>query len=135
MTPPRKAPAKKVTASRRTTAPRVKDPTFVDFDAARAKAKRGDKARVAKGTLKYQGRLWTLKRPNQILTQHLLEGIDGEDGVTVMKSYTDYLLAHVVLDEREEFVKALEADEDLDLDVMGDLTNLCTEAVYAGLPT
>lgn len=125
--PPRKAAAgtAKKTASRRVTAPRS---NVFDFDAERKKIARAKKTKNQTYGIHMYGRDWKLKRPNAILTSELLESEE-------LSGMIDYLLAHLVEGEREEFLAALRGDEDLDEEIVIRLADQLTKAVYADLPT
>lgn len=95
-----------------------------DFDAQRKKNKR----KAARFEWIAYGTTWTVKRPN-IAVAARLEDLD------TIGSFVDYLLAHIVKDQRVDFLKELEADEDLDMDVVGDMAESLQKVVYADIPT
>lgn len=110
----------KPAATRRTT-PKVADN---DFDALRRKKKR----KPARFDWIAYGVTWTAKRPN-IAVAARLEDLD------TVGSFVNYILAHIVKDQREDFLAKLEGDEDLDLDVIADMAESLQKVVYADLPT
>lgn len=109
-------------ASGRTTAPKS---NVVDFDAER---KKGKKRKPKLDPLRAFGQEWQLHRPNIALVGDLL---DSER----LGALGGYIAAHVVVDQREDFVKALMADEDFDEDDLLLLSDQVTKAVNDGLPS
>lgn len=74
------------------------------------------------------GRVWTLKQPNQVVTSDFIEGDDVGKLIT-------YIVAHVVKDERNDFLKVLAEDEDFDLEHAIELSTALAEVVYSDIPT
>lgn len=110
-------------ATRRTTPAKKAATNVVDFDAARKK-----KVAKKKGQLKYGGKLWDLKEPNVAVTAEL----EASESIGAIIGYA---ASFIVKAQREDFVKALAADEDLDFEVLNDLTNAIMAKVYGEIPT
>lgn len=112
-------------ATRRTTPAKKAATNVVDFDAAR-KAKKSPAKKKAQ--LKYGGKLWDLKEPNVAVTAEL----EASESIAAIIGYA---ASFIVKAQREDFVKALAADEDLDFEVLNDLTNAIMAKVYGEIPT
>ena len=114
-------PAAKPATTRRTTA---KKPVVVhDFDAERKRIIKARKNATAPWSC--YGREWTVKRPNTAVVSEL--NSDEDPFGYLIQS----LIASVVKDERADFLAALQADEDLDIDVVAAMTAAIAELVYA----
>lgn len=110
-------------ATRRTTA--KKKVAANDFDAKRKKIVRERKASSVYEWTVYD-RLWHLKRPNVVL-------VGAQEDEETLGSFVVTLLAHIVKDERKDFTAALQADEDLDFDVLAAMVADMQSVVYAEL--
>lgn len=99
-------------------------PQIVDFDAERKKRKK----KAARFQWRAFGRVWSLKRPNVAVVGELEE-------LDTVGAFVNYLLAHVDKADREEFLKALHDDEDLDFDVVAEMAESMQKVVYSDLPT
>ena len=74
------------------------------------------------------GRIWHLKRPNVALLGELEERDD-------IAGFTLYLTAHIDAAEREDFMQALAADEELDFDIITAMAEDMQSIVYSEIPT
>ena len=116
-------PAKRAAPKRPTTA-KPKPQTFAERRAALIAE------REATQVFEWEGydRTWHIQRPNPMLIANL----ESTDSVAAI---TDYLLGHVIEDERDDFYAALLADDAMDYDLLGLITSEFTEIVYAEIPT
>ncbi len=110
--------------TRRTTPKKPKPIDPSDFDAIRASKKR----KSVRFDWTAYGETWAVKRPNVAVAAQL-EELDS------IGSFINYILAHIDADQREAFLAKLAADEDLDFDVLGDMTDSLQKVVYADLPS
>lgn len=121
--PPTRAAGAKKAASRRVTPRRD---NVVDFDKLRVKVDRSTAARDYK--IRAYGRIWHLQRANQVVTVEILQSED-------VSAMLDYLLAHVVPEDREPLLEKLRTDEHLGPELMNLLIEEATKVVYADIPT
>lgn len=112
-------------APRKATGPTKKAAAkVVDFDAKR-KAK---KVARRTGKIRYGGRVWDLKEPNVAVVGEL----EAQDTIATLPLA---VAANVVADQREDFLKALAADEDLTFEVLNDLQDEMLQVVYGDIPS
>ncbi len=107
-----------VTPTKRTTAAKSDVPSF---DKGRKKSKK---------TWPFVafGQTWKIKQPNAALFSQYVDS--GDIGMMAR-----YLANHVVEPQREDFIKAMLADEDFEAEDAADLHTQMQEVVYADIPT
>lgn len=112
-------------AGTRRTTPR-KVTSISDFEAERKKI-----VKARKGTKTFEwdvyDRTWHLKRPN-------IAFIAEQEESETIGSLVNTIVSHIVKEEREDFLKALADDEDLDFDVLGAMIGSMQKIVYAEIP-
>ena len=116
--------AKKVAPTRRTAAQKKKvAPPPSEFDKARAKliAERKPSETVFEWTA--YGRTWHVQRPNPAVAAAFG---DPEYDLGLM----EYITGHVIPTERVDFMKALLADDELDLDTLRLIIDSIESVVY-----
>lgn len=74
------------------------------------------------------GRDWKVKPAN---VTYLVNFEEEENLAPLYK----FIIAHVVKDQREDFVEAMSDDEDLDLENLIELASKVQQAAYPNLPT
>lgn len=78
------------------------------------------------------GRNWRLIRPNQILTNRVMGGTDGNVDIGALN---DYFRAHVHPDEQAEFLRLASEEPGVDIEYLMELMQRMSEAVYDALPS
>lgn len=118
----KRTPAKRAASSRTTAASKV-----ANFDTER---QRIIKARKGPKTQKWTcyGQVWDIKRPN-------IAFIADQEGEETIASFLATLTAHIVKDQRADFLKAVAADEDLDFDLLGAMVADMQRLVYGNVKT
>jgi hypothetical protein len=114
----KKAPAKKA-AARRTAVPKLSP-----FDAARKKIV---EKRESQTVFDWEGfeRTWQVCRPNPMVVHQLSTG---------EATFTDFVLAHFVEDQRADLVAVTMADPTFDFDIIELMIAEIETLVYADLP-
>lgn len=121
------AATKKAAQSRRVTPRKPVAPPPSEFDKARLKLVKSRKASETVFPWDAYGKTWHVQRPNPALVAAYG---DPEFEVGLM----EYLTGHLIETERVAFMKALLADPDFDLDVLGLVVNSIEEIVYPDIP-
>lgn len=126
-------PARAANTSKRTT-PRKPIAAVPDFDAEYKRPKK------AKTQLRAFGRVWDLKEPNAMIVRQMQDldvtedaegNVDSDQVDAALTATFVLMLGHVSKDQRDDFVKAANDDEDFDLAKAYALLAKMSEVVYA----